>query len=78
MPTITVDDALWTRLSRAAQRADREPGALATEALREYLERAEDVQLLDESVREAGGSAFDIEDTEALIRDYRAQRSRAA
>jgi predicted transcriptional regulator len=77
MAELTIQASLWKKLVRLAQEKRRKPEAIATKALRDYLERQANEELLARSERAARKTQFDIEETEDLIRRYRRKKSQA-
>ncbi len=64
---------MWKDLMSAAERKSRKPQAMAKEALRDYLQRMEDEELLEASCTDASQSGFDFEKTEEAIKAWRKQ-----
>jgi pantoate kinase len=71
---VTIKEALWQDLVQVARRRKRKPEALAERALRDFLRRQEDEELLARSQRAARRTGFRIEQTEEIIRQYRSRR----
>ncbi len=71
MAKVTIREKLWRELAVLAQRMRRRPETLAEIALRDYLQRQADEELLDASAQSARRAGFRIEDTEDVIRQYR-------
>lgn len=76
MAELKIEPSLWNGLKAAAARQGKQPEALARRALREFLERLADEELIKESRKAAAVAPFKIKDTEAVIRQFRRQKSR--
>lgn len=74
MPEITIQEPLWRQLVQAARRRRKRPADLADTAVREFLERQADEELLAKSSRAAQKTAFQIGDTEEVIRKHRKRK----
>ena len=77
MAEVTIQERTWQELLKVARRRRKKPQTLADEALREYLERQEDEDLLKKSSHAAQSTAFDIRDTEEIIRQNRKRKNRS-
>ena len=71
MPKIEIRQSLWDHLVAAAQRQKQKPEAVAQQALREYLERLSDEELLQQSAAAARRAPFRIEESEEIVRQRR-------
>ncbi len=74
MAAITVREEVWQDLVALARQRRRRAETLAEEALRDYLQRAADEDLLIRSERAARRAPFRIEETEEVIRRARLKR----
>ena len=74
MPTLTVHESLWNELENTARKRHLSAQKLADVALREYLQRATDEELLRHSQRAAKRAAFPIKRTEQLVRGHRSRK----
>lgn len=74
MRTLTVQESLWTELENAARKRHLSAQKLADVALREYLERAADEELLRCSQSAAKRASFPIERSEQLVRQHRSRK----
>jgi hypothetical protein len=75
MPEVRIKQSVWNSIRSAALKQGRKPEALANRALREFLQRLEDEELIARSQKAARKSAFPLAETENVIRQYR-QRKR--
>lgn len=71
MVEVAIREELWRELAALAQRLGRRPEILAEAALRDFLQRQADEELLASSNRAARRAPFRLEDTEEVIRRYR-------
>lgn len=76
MAEVKIAETLWTDFVALAQRQRRRPEALAEKALRDYMDRLADEELIAETARAARRAKFRIQDTEEIIRQYRRKRTR--
>jgi len=74
MAAITVREEVWQDLVTLARQRRRRAESLAEEALRDYLQRAADEDLLARSERAARRAPFRIEETEEVIRRTRLKK----
>jgi hypothetical protein len=74
VPDVHLDEALWQELMLSARNRPRIARNLLEKAVREFLERAADEELLARTAREARRAKFKIEDTEEIIRRHRARQ----
>jgi hypothetical protein len=74
MPDLRIRQRLWDDLQAAATRQGKPPESLATEALREFLDRLADDELIARSQHAARRSKIRISETEQAIRRHRAQK----
>jgi predicted transcriptional regulator len=74
MAAITIREEVWHDLVALARQRRRRAQALAEEALRDYLQRAADEELLARSERVARRAPFHIEESEEVIRRARQKR----
>jgi hypothetical protein len=75
MPAVQIRQGLWNDLVVAAEKKRLKPEALANQALRDFLQRAADEELLARSSRSARRTAFPASETEDVIRRYRRKKS---
>lgn len=74
MPAVTVRENLWKDLLVVAEKQRQKPEALANQALKDFLERVSDEELLQKSSAAARRSPLRISQTEEVIRRYRRKR----
>jgi hypothetical protein len=74
MPEVTIRQGLWKDLVAAAAKRQRKPETLANEALRDFLRRMADEELLSRSAAAARRSPLRTRDTEEAIRRYRRKK----
>lgn len=74
MPAVEIRQGIWNDLLVAAQRQRRKPDTLANEALRDFLQRMADEELLSHSTRAARRAPLRMADTEEAIREYRRKK----
>jgi hypothetical protein len=74
MPDLKIRQQLWNDLQAAAARQGEQPESLAIKALREFLDRLADDNLIARSQRAARRSKLRIADTEQAIRRHRARK----
>lgn len=78
MPTLTVAESLWSELESTARRRQLSAQKLADLALREYLRRVADEELLASSERAARRAPLAASQSEGAVRRHRtAKRSPA-
>jgi hypothetical protein len=70
MPAVQIQQRLWNALVVAAEKQRRRPETLANHALRDFLQRTADEELLAGSGRAAHRAPFPAADTEEVIRRY--------
>lgn len=76
MAEIKIRESLWHEFEALAKRQRRKPQALVETVLREYVQRVEDEELLESSMRETAQRAkFREEDTEEIIREFRRKKA---
>jgi hypothetical protein len=73
MAEVTISENLWRDLQTVARRQRRKPGQLAEAALREYLRRLSDEELLARSEQAARRAPFRAGDSEEVVRQHRRQ-----
>jgi hypothetical protein len=73
---VTIKDNVWNELVEVARLRRKKPEALADVALREFLHRQADEDLLEESSRAARKTSFPIGQTEDIIRQYRKRKKK--
>jgi hypothetical protein len=66
-----VNEILWRKLVEIARRRRMRPEDLANAALRGFLRRVAEDELLEESSRAAQKTSFPISETEAILRQFR-------
>lgn len=76
MPDLKVQQQVWDEIRTAAAKQGQRPESLANRALKEYLQRLADEELIAESQREARRAPLKVRDTERAIREHRAKRRR--
>jgi hypothetical protein len=69
--TLSLKDSLWTDLLALARRRKKQPAALAEEAVREFLRRMNDEELLERSGQTARKTRLKPSRAEELIRQHR-------
>jgi hypothetical protein len=74
MPQLTIPAKVWKEFEVLAEKQRQKPEALAERALRAYLQRAADEDLLERSARAARRADFCIGETEALIKHCRRRK----
>lgn len=74
MPAVKIQQGLWNDLLSIAEKQRRRPETLANEALRDFLQRTADVELLSRSAAAARRSPLPIAETEKAIRRHRRKR----
>jgi hypothetical protein len=75
MPDVTIRPRVWDSLKTAAEKHGEKPEALANRALREFLARLADEDLITQSIESAKRSPLRLSQTEEVIRRRR-QRSK--
>ena len=71
---VTIKESTWKGLVKVARQRGKNPGTLADEALRDFLEREVDEELLERSSQAAQKTGFAIRDTEEIIRKQRKRK----
>ena len=74
MAELTLASALWREWTAFAKRKRSTPGQLAERALREYLERMEDEELLVRSRRAARKNTANLAQVEKAIKERRTKK----
>jgi hypothetical protein len=74
MPKLQIQQTIWDGLVAVAQKQKREPETLVEEALKDYLDRANDEELLERSAKAARRAPFRIEETEEIVRQHRGKK----
>jgi hypothetical protein len=69
--SIPIEESLWHSLVALAKKKRKKPGSLAEQAVRDYLQRIEDEELLDQSERQAQKTGISPSKAESLIRQRR-------
>ncbi|MSQ93334.1 MAG: hypothetical protein EXR98_02120 [Gemmataceae bacterium] len=77
MVEVSIQENTWQGLVQVARRRRKKPADLADEALREFLQRQADEELLEKSSRAAQKTSFHIRDTEEIIRQHRKRKKTA-
>ena len=77
MAELTIKETVWRKLVQVARRRRKRPEVLANVALREFLQRQADEELLERSSHAAQRTSFSIGQTEELIRQYRKRKKRS-
>jgi hypothetical protein len=75
MPSVDIRKGVWNELVSAAEKRRQKPEALANEALKDFLARMADEDLLDRSSRAARRAPLRTAETEVAIRRYRSTKS---
>ena len=75
MAEITIREKVWQELVAIARRRHQKPEELADAALREFLQRQADEELLEQSSRAARDAEFPIRATEEIIRQHRRRKT---
>jgi hypothetical protein len=75
MPAVEIRQGVWNDLVVAAEKRRRKPETLANEALRDFLQRAADEELLARSARAARRSPLRAANAEEAISRYRRDRA---
>jgi len=76
MPDLKVQQHVWDEITTAAAKQGQRPEALANRALKDYLQRLADEELIADSQREARRAPLKLAETERVIRQHRAKRRR--
>lgn len=71
---VTITEGTWQGLVKIARQRRKKPDALADEALREFLQREADEELLERSAQATQKTEFAIRDTEEIIRKHRTRK----
>jgi len=71
MHAVKIRQSLWNDLQTAAEKQRQKPETLADQAVREFLQRMADEELLAGSARAARRSPLRAADTVEVIRRYR-------
>jgi hypothetical protein len=74
MPAVEIQQGLWKDLVIAAEKKRRKPESLANEALKDFLQRITDEELISRSARAARRAPLRMADTERAIREYRRKK----
>jgi hypothetical protein len=74
MPAVTVRENIWKDLLAVAEKQRQKPESLANQALKDFLERVSDEELLKRSTTAARRSPLRISQTEEVIHRYRRKR----
>jgi len=74
MPDVKIRQVLWNGLKTAAAKQGQPPEALANRALKEFLKRLADEDLIDQSRRAAQRAPLRVRGTEQAIRTYRERK----
>jgi predicted transcriptional regulator len=72
---ITIRDPLWENLVQLARKTRKKPESLAAEAVRDFLQRRADEDLLARSERAARRSRFPLAESEEIVRKHRRQKN---
>ena len=76
MAELTVSEKVWQELVEVARRRRTKPESLADAALREFLKRQADQELLEDSSQAAQKTSFPISETEEIIRQHRKRKKK--
>ena len=71
MAEISIPEKLWLDFVDIARARQQKPETLAAEALRDYLQRLADEELLARSEKAARRSKFRIEEAEQIVKRHR-------
>jgi hypothetical protein len=71
MPAVEIRQGIWNELVDAAEKRRRKPETLANQALRDFLQRMDDEDLLNRSARTARRAPLRAADSEDAVRRYR-------
>lgn len=74
MPEVKIKQGVWNGLKSAAARHGKPPEALANRALKEFLQRLEDEELIAKSRRAARRLPLREQDAEQAVRSYRERK----
>lgn len=74
MPAVKIQQGLWKHLLSVAEKQRRKPETLANQALRDFLERMADRELLSRSAAAARRSPLPVAEVEEAIRRHRRKR----
>ncbi|MBI3821885.1 MAG: hypothetical protein HY289_04300 [Planctomycetes bacterium] len=74
MAEVTIKEKIWMELVEVARRRRKKPEDLADVALREFLQREDDEELLQQSNHAAQQAPFPISQTEEIIRQHRKRK----
>jgi predicted transcriptional regulator len=76
MAEVTIRENIWRRLVEVARVRRQSPQSLADAALREFLRREADEELLERSSRAARATGFPLGQTEEIIRQHRQRKKK--
>jgi hypothetical protein len=76
MAEVTITENVWQRLVEVARLRRKSPESLADAALREFLRREADEDLLERSSRAARETDFPLGQTEEIIRQHRQRKKK--
>jgi predicted transcriptional regulator len=76
MAEVTIRENVWQRLVEVARLRRKSPESLADAALREFLRREADEDLLERSSRTARTTGFPLGRTEEIIRQHRQRKKK--
>ena len=74
MPDVKIQQGLWKDLLVVAEKQHQKPEALANQALKDFLARMADSELLNRSAAAARRSPLRVADSEDAVRDYRRKK----
>ncbi len=74
MHAVKIRDDVWDELKTAAEKRQRKPETLANQALREFLGRIDDEELLAESIAAARRSSLRSMNAEQAVRRFRRKK----
>jgi predicted transcriptional regulator len=74
MHEVRIRDEIWEDLKAAAERRQRKPDALANQALKDFLRRIADEELLARSIASARRSPVRASNAERAVRELRRKK----
>ncbi len=76
MAAVVIHEKLWKDIVALARHRHQRAEALAEQALRDYVQRVSDEELIARSARAARGAKFRMEETEEVVKKFRGSRKR--
>jgi hypothetical protein len=74
---IVIRETLWKDLVALARERHQKAEALVEQVLRDYVQHVADEELLSRSARAARQAKFRMQETEEIVKKFRASRKRA-